>query len=131
MAELDTDLNKIITSAVQARVEAQIAAAFTADGTFETFVIAALQQEVEIPKRGGYGNVRVPFLNHLLQSAVRSAAELAVKKYINEHTEDLAAAVERQLVDRTDHIAKQMVGRLVEKANDAYGISVTMRWPGE
>lgn len=129
-AQVETDLNQIITAAVQTRIEAQIASAFTNDGTFETFVIAALQQQIEIPDGTGYGKKRVPFLNHLIQSAVRDAAKLAVQKYMTAHTEELARAVERELSKRTDDIARQMVGRLSEKANDTYGMNVTLRWPG-
>lgn len=123
------DLNDIITSAVLARVEAQIAAAFTADGTFEAYVISALQQVIEIPDGTGYGKKRVPFLNHLIQEAVRKSARLAVERYMTEHTEQLARAVERELTNRTDDIAKQMVEQVATKAKETYGVQVSLRWP--
>lgn len=128
MPDLDTDLNSIITSAVQARVEAQIAAAFTADGTFETFVIAALQQEVEVPA-GDYRKKKIPFLMHLIQEAVRQSAAGAVKKYMAEHTEELAAAVERQLSNSTEQIAQQMVRQVAKKAGENYGVRVELSYP--
>lgn len=128
MADATTDLNDIITSAVQARIEAQIAAAFTADSTFETFVIQALQQEVEIPA-GDYRKKKVPFLMHLIQEAVRKAATLAVKKYMAEHTDELARAVEAELSNRTEEIAKQMVAQVSKKAGENYGVRVELAWP--
>lgn len=123
------DLNDIITSAVQARIEAQIASAFSADETFEKFVIAALQQTVEVPGNDRYNKVKVPFLMHLLQEAVRGAAKQAVTDYMTNHTRELAAAVERELANSTTDIAKQMVQQVSKKANESYGVHVELRWP--
>lgn len=129
MPDQSQDLNDIITSAVQARVEAQIVAAFAGDQTFEKFVIAALQQTVEVPGNDRYNKAKVPFMMHLLQEAVRASAKQAVQKYMTEHTDELAIAVERELSSKTAGIARQMVDQVSKKASENYGVTVELRWP--
>ena len=125
------DLNKVIMSAVNARVEASVAAALMGDETVGRMVVAALQQPVEVTKPGGYGKVSVPFLNHLMSSAIRSAAENAVKRVLVDEAQNIEDEVRKHIKRHAPEFAAVMAGQLVEQASKGYGVAVTLRLPGD
>lgn len=125
------DLNTVITSAVQARVEASVIAALADADFFKTYVINALNAPVEVSDGTSYGKKKIPFMSHLIAQAIREATKTAVQGWINAHSDDLAELVEAELDRESPRIAREMVGRMREKANDTYGLHVELRWPGE
>lgn len=125
------DLNKIITSAVNARVEAAVTAALAGDDTIGAMVVAALQQPVEVPKRDGYGKTQVPFLNHLMSSAIRDAAKRAVERVLVDEQATIEEEVRKHIKRLAPEIAQRMAGQLAETAGKSYGVSVQLKLPGD
>ena len=128
---VDQDLNKVIASAVNARVEAAVAEALAGDSTIGAMVVAALQQPVEVPSRNGYGKDRVLFLNHLISSAIREAAKSAVQKVLIEEQQTIEDEVRKHIRRHAPEFAAQMAGQLVDAASKSHGVSVTLRMPSD
>lgn len=126
-AAVEDDLNSVIASAVNARVEAAVAAALSGDDVMGRYVTAALQRQVEVPSRGGYGKDRVPFLSHVIESAVRDATKVAVQKFLADEHEVLELEVRKALRRSAPEIAATMVGQVAKVAGSGYGIQVSLR----
>lgn len=125
--EVEGDLNAVIASAVNARIEAAVAQALSGDEVMGRYVTAALQRQVEVPSRNGYGKDRVPFLSHVIEQAVRDATKRAVEKYLVEEHDALEAEVRKALRRSAPAIAEKMVGQVAEVASRGYGIQVSLR----
>jgi hypothetical protein len=128
---IEGDLNGVITAAVNARVEAAVMEALAGDATIGRLVVAALQQPVEVAKSDGYGKVRVPFLNHLMSATIREAAKQAVARVLVEEQQAIEEEVRKHIRRSAPEIAAKMAGQLVEASSKSYGVSVTLRLPGE
>lgn len=126
------DLNATITAAVNARIEAEMMKALSGDATIGSFVTAALQQQVEVPKKVGYGTERVPFLRHVLCEAIRKATEDASRRLVEEEMGSIEDAVRKALRRDVGRIAETMSKSLADAAARAYGFNVTvdLRMPG-
>ena len=124
---VEGDLNTIIVSAVNARVESAVAAALAGDEVMGRYITAALQRQVEVPSANGYGKDRVPFMSHIVESAVRDATKAAVSKFISEQHEVFETEVRKHLRKAAPEFAQKMVGQLVETASQNYGIQVSLR----
>lgn len=120
------DLNQIIASAVNARVEGAVLAALAGDETIGAMVVAALQQQVEVPSRGGYGKDRVVFLNHLIASAIRSAAKRAVEQVMIDEAQTIEDEVRKHIKRQAPEIAQKLAGQLADAASQTYGITVEL-----
>lgn len=125
------DLNRVISAAVNARVETAVMEALSGDQTIGKMVVAALQQHVEVPTGNGYGKARVPFLNHLLQTTIRKAAEAAVAKVLVDEATLIEEEVRKHLKRQAPEIAATLAGNLVDAASKSYGVNVTLRMPGQ
>lgn len=128
-ASVDGDLNELIKTAVNARVEASVLEALSGDETIGKMVVAALQQVVEVPS-SGYSKAKVTFLNHLLTSTIRAATKNAVEKVLVEEQQLIEDEVRKQIRKNAPEIAAAMAGQLAETAAKGYGVSVSLRLPG-
>jgi hypothetical protein len=127
----DEDLNKVIASAVNARVEAAVMSALAGDETIGRMVTAALRQAVEVPDPDRqYGKIRVPFLNHLIQTAMREATKRAVEKVLIEEAEAIEDECRKAIKRQAAGIAATLAGQLQDAAAKSYGVSVTLKYPG-
>lgn len=113
MSEFDADLNSVITSAVNARVEAAVASALAGDEVIGRYVTAALQRPVEVPNGTGFGKERKPFLSHVIEQAVRDATKVAVQKFITDEAATFEDEVRKHVRRAAPDFAAQMVGALV------------------
>lgn len=127
---LDLDLNATIASAVNARIEAQLLAAFSSDDVLASYVTAALQQPITYKEPGSYQEKRTTWLNKVLADAIREATKAAVATVLAEHKDKLEAEVRKVVRSNLTSIAEQFVEQLVTKAGDHYGLQVQIRWPG-
>ena len=125
------DLNNVISAAVNARVETAVLEALSGHETIGKMVVAALQQPVEVQSRNGYGKDKVPFLNHLLSSTIRAAAENAVRAVLVEEQQNIEDEVRKHIRRQAPEIAQKMAGQLVEAASKSYGINVSLRMPSD
>lgn len=125
----DADLNATIAAAVNARVESAVLAAFSGDDTLGTYVTAALQRPVEVPSPRGYGKDQVPFMHHLITQSIQDATKRAVQKMLLEEQEAIETAVRDQMAEAIPEFAKQMVGQLVKRGTETYGVQVSLRMP--
>lgn len=120
--QLEPDLNTTIASAVQARVEASVLAALSSDDTFGRLVTSAMMEPVDVKQ--GYRTVQVPYIHHVIDSALRKAVRNAVDKFIAEEQEMLEAAAATALRKDAKTIAGALVGSLANTATHAYGLTM-------
>lgn len=124
MTELGLNLDQTILSAVKARIEAEVVRAMSGDELLGTFVTAALQQEVQVGDP--YNRKKIPFLTHVLQEAIREAAQAAVRKFVADEVESIEAEVRAALTRDVAAIATSLSQSLVQAADKPYGVSVTV-----
>jgi hypothetical protein len=125
-ADPTPDLNAVITSAVQARIEAEVLAALSGDETFGKFVLAALNQQVEVPKPGGssYDKLRVPWLQAVLSNSIQDATRQAIRKVLEVEAPKLEEAVTAELRKNIKQIAQGLVGAMTESAKSDYSFKI-------
>ena len=129
MTAINEDLNKVITGAVQARIEAMVLAAVSSDDTFAQFVTAALQQKVEV--RGEYRQEKPTFLAHTLEKAIQDATKTAVAKVVGEMAPELEAEVAKALRRDIKGIAAALVASVDKAASSPYGVQITLQERGD
>ena len=127
------DLNATIVHAVQARIQAEVLKALSGDDVFGALVASALQQQVEIPDGTAYGKKRVPYMEHVIATAVRDSTRLAVEAVIAEDQERIKTLVKKALRSKLDSISEGFVDQLVESTKSKYGwnIKVDLKFPGD
>lgn len=131
MADATQDLNQIMISAVQARIESEVAAAMAGDEFVGRLVTAALMQPVEVQDpRSMYGKIKVPFLTDVLNKTIQAATKNAVVRLISEQEDEIEQAVRKELKASTAEIAKQLVGSVRKATQDSYGVKVELQFPG-
>lgn len=126
----DGDLNQVIASAVQARIETEVAAAMSGSDLMTQYVSAALHQKIEVQHEGDrYKKRQTTFLREVIDKAIREATKQAVAKVVAQEAEAIEAQVTTELRKGVKGIAKQLVGSVVEKAEGPYGIRVELQYP--
>lgn len=123
------DLNTVIVSAVNARVEAAVAAALSGDEVIGKYVAAALSQPVEVGDRYSRSK-QVPFLRHVIDHALRDAAQRAVQRFVTDEADAIERAVRTELRNSVDALAVQLVGSMNDAVERSYGITVNLKYPG-
>lgn len=126
MTDVTSDLNQVITSAVQARIEAEVAAALSGSDLMAQYVSAALNQTIEVGDR--YRSTKITYLRHTIDEAIRGATKAAVAKVIAEELPAIEQAVTTELRKNVKVIAKTLTGKVGELAESAYGIKVEMQY---
>jgi hypothetical protein len=129
MANLESDLNNTIMTAVTARVEAEVVKALSGHELIGRYVAAALNQQVEVG--GSFSRTKTTFLHQ----ALRTAFQEMTKKVINELLVDERPLIEdeiRKAIRRNaTKFAEAITGNIVTRAANAYGIQVQVRLPGD
>lgn len=125
---IDSDLNQVIVSAVNARVEAAVAAAMSGDEVMGKYVAAALNQPVEIPDGTSYGKKRVPFLRNVINNAIRDAAKAAVTQVVTEQRPAIEAAVRASIAERLGDLANNLVDGLAKTSASPYSVNVALKF---
>lgn len=128
------DLNQIIVSAVNARIESAVIAAFSGDEVIGRMVGAAMNEEIEVKQDKDYYSSRrykTTFIKHTIATSIQEATQKAVKRLIADQSAEIEAAVQAELKRQVKPIAAQMVGKLNEAVKDAYGVTVSLRYPGQ
>jgi deoxyribose-phosphate aldolase len=123
------DLNQVISSAVQARIETEVAAALSGSELMSQYVAAALRQKIDVKADGGYRTRETTFLRETIDKAIQSATKAAVAKVIVEEAEAIEAAVATEIRRGVKDIAKRLTTQLAEKAAEAYGVTVELKYP--
>lgn len=117
MADPKDDINQIITSAVQARVEAAVVEALASDGTIRAYVAAALNRQVDT---SGYGREKKSLLSHLLQNTVEEMTKRVVAEEIKSHEDVIRAEVRAALEKSIGVISDSLVDGFVSNAAGRY-----------
>lgn len=123
---ISTEIDKAITHAVNARIEAEVAKALSGDEVIGQYVAAALQQQVEVRRNGGYRTEKVPFLHEVLRQAIQEATKEAVRNMIAEELPTLENEVRKALRRQVTGIAESLANSLTKAASTAYGVNVEM-----
>jgi hypothetical protein len=123
------DLNDVITSAVNARVETAVLEALSGDEFFGRMVTAALHQVVEVKDDGGFRTRKTTFLRHTLETVTRDAVKSATARLVAQEAERIEEAVAAELRRSSDAIARQLVDSVANAAENPYGIAVSLKFP--
>jgi len=122
------DLNATIAAAVNARIEASVAAALAGDEMIGALVAAALNQEIEVGR--DYKKSKTTWLKHTVAEAIRAATKAAVERLVIEESplieEELRKAFRRQAGEFAEGITRS----LRENAAKGYGVTVELKLPG-
>lgn len=128
--EVTGDLNTVIASAVQARIETEVAAALSGSELMGQYVAAALTQTIEVEDRGSYRKRETTFLRETIDKAIKEATAAAVRRVVAAEAEAIEATVAAEIRKNVKGIAKTLTGKLVERAESPHGISVELKYPG-
>ena len=120
------DLNQTITSAVQARIEAEVMKALSGDEAIGAFVAAALNQNVEFKDSRSYNTVREPFLRNVLRKAIQAATVEATQRLIAEELPTIEDDIREALRRDVKRIAETLTNSLAEAAAKTYGVKVDL-----
>lgn len=120
-ADPTPDLNDVIAAAVNARVEAAVLASLSDSETFNALVVAALQQQIEVPDGTSYGKKRVTYIGHTLQTAIRTRTKELIAEEIEGQAEAIRTEVRKAL--------RKSVGVLADSLVDGFVASTAGRHP--
>lgn len=128
---IEGDLNKVIVSAVNARVEAEMMKALSGDETVGRFVTAALREQVSVTG-DRYDRQTEPYITHILRAAIKEAAKTACVRLIAEELPTIEEEVRKALRRDVKRIAETLTNQLADVAAKTYGVSVdlTLKMPG-
>ncbi len=122
------DINQIIASAVNARVEAQVLAALSGDEVIGRLVTAALSEPVSATG-DRYDHRKVPYITKVLRDAIKQAAADAVKRLIAEEMPSIEDEIRKALRRDIKQIAGRLANQLSETAAKSHGVSVELKFP--
>ena len=124
MANADGSIEKVVEDAVRAQVQQMIVTSLeSVDGLTARIVAGALQAKV----KDGYREV--PFIEKLSADAVREAAQVAAREWIDESRPALVAEVKRQLTAQKANVAQALVDSLAKAAGSAYSFKLEIGKP--
>lgn len=123
------DLNTVIASAVQARIETEVATALAGSDIMAQYVAAALHQKITIRDQATYRDRQTTFLREAIDQAIQTATAAAVRKLIAEEAAQIEAEVGKVLRKNAKTIAEQLVGKVVDAAASPYGVKVELSYP--
>lgn len=126
MSAVEGDINQVIASAVQARIESEVAAALAGSDLMNQYVAAALHQKITVRK--GYRDEQTTYLREAIDGAIRAATKAAVAKVVAEEQPAIEKAVVEEMRRDIKGISKTLVGKLAEASAAPYGISVELRY---
>lgn len=129
-ANISGDLNQVISSAVQARIEAEVAAALSGSEVMGQYVAAALSQQIEIKDpRDSYRTIKTTFLRNAIDKAIQKATAAALTTVVEQEMPAIEQAVTTELRKNVKGIATQLVGQVAESVDKPYGITVQLNYP--
>ena len=111
------DINQIIESAVNARVEAAVLEAMSSSEVMGRFVTAALSKPVST---GSYSEKNKPLITHLLHNAIEEQTKAVVSEQIAELRPIIAEDVRKALKKSVGVISDSLVDGLVSSAAGRY-----------
>jgi len=123
------DLNATIASAVNARIEAEVFAALAGDDVIKQYVAAALNAPVKVERN--YRTEEVKWLPHTIRTVMQDATRDAVKRVIAEEAPLIEDEVRRAIKRQASGLAEAFTGALVKQASKSYGLTVSLKLPGE
>lgn len=128
---VSNDLNHVISSAVQARIETEVATALAGSNLMVQYVTAALHQTVEVKDRNSYNTRKTTFMRETIDEAIREATKAAVRKVIASEQDKIEAAVTSELRRNIKSVSKKLAGKLAAAAKGPYGMTIEVKYPGQ
>lgn len=126
---ITTDLNATIASAVNARIEAEVAKALSGDEVIGQYVAAALNQEIEVER--SYRKTKTTWLKHTLRKAMQDSTKAVIQRVLEEELPLIEEEVRKAVKREAGAIAEGIAKSLAERGGRGYGIDVKFRMPGE
>ena len=117
MPSPNEDINDIIASAVNARVETAVLEALSSDDTMRVFVAAALNQKVSTT---GYSRDETTLLNRLLKNTIEEQTKAVVAEEVAGHADVIRKEVRAALKKSIGVITDSLVDGFVANASGRY-----------
>ena len=127
MSELVSDLDKTITSAVEARVEAEVLRALSTGDFVGRMVTAALQQPMKDPRDSYSREGPKAWIHWLLRDTIQSAAKSAVARLVEEANAQIEGEVRKALRRNLGSIAEALTQNITESSRNGYGVKVDIQ----
>jgi hypothetical protein len=123
----DNSIESVVAEAVKAKVQIMVAEALGDPGDLMAqFVAHALQQKVQ-----GRNYRDVPLITKLAEDTVGTAAKAALQRWLEDHTAQMQAEIERQLTAQKKDIAAGLVASLLGAAQNSYRLQLVFKEAGE
>ena len=126
MADATTDLNATIASAVQARIETEVAAALSGSDLMAQYVGAALNQPIVVTRN--YRDKKTTYLREAIDNAIREATKATLARVIQEEAPSIEAAIKAELKRNLPAIASGAVEAMGKAAQQTYGMTVELTY---
>jgi hypothetical protein len=120
------DLNTVIVSAVQARIEAEVATALAGSELMSQFVAAALNQTITV--RRGYRDEQTTYLRNAIDGAIQKATTACLAKVLEAEAPSIEKAVTAELKRNLPMISKAAAENMAKAAQQAYGMTVEVTY---
>ena len=114
----EKDINGIIASAVNVRVETAVLEALSSDDTMRVFVAAALNQKVST---SGYSRDETTLLNKLLKNTIEEQTKAVVAAEVAAHADVIRKEVRAAL--------KKSIGVISDSLVDGFVAATSGRYP--
>lgn len=124
MSNTSASIDASIAAAVEAKIHAQVFEALAGDETLSRYVVAALQQPIEVRDSGTYRDRKTTWLAEALQKAIREAAQLAVAEAVEAEKEALRKEVAKAIRAQASDLAGTMVDSLAEAVKSGWRVNV-------
>lgn len=119
------DLNTQIIAAVNTKIQASILEAMAGDEFLGQFVIAALNERVEVDR---YDRKKdSTFLHQTLKNSIQEATKAAVQELVDLEREQISQMVQEAIVKQLPSLADQLVNSL---RSSAYAVTVHIQEQG-
>lgn len=108
-----SDIEKGIDAIIKAKIAEALTGAPEGGTLIERLVDAALKNEIEVPRRGGYGTARVSFVEHQIDVGIQVAVERAMREVIAEHADTIKEQVRTAATPHIDKMTASMIDAIV------------------
>lgn len=123
-----TDLNATIASAVQARIEIEVATALSGSDLMAQYVGAALHQEISVKDRNSYRERRTTYLREAIDGAIREATKVALARVLEAESAAIERVVAAEVKRNLPAIAKAAAENMSKAAANTYGMTVEIKY---
>ncbi len=122
------DLNATIASAVQARIEMEVATALAGSDLMAQYVGAALHQEIVVKDNNSYRDRKTTYLREAIDGSIRVATKVALAKVLEAEAASIEKAITAEVKRNLPAIAKTAAENMATAAARTHGMTVEIKY---